>query len=429
MGNNSTKAVLMVTFHYPPASGTSGVQRGLKFSRYLPECGWTPLVLTARPTAYDAVSRESEASIPPGTVVARSFALDARRHLAIRGAYPRWLALPDRWGSWWLPAVGRGLGLIRRYRPQVIWSTCPIPTAHLIGLTLARLSRLPWVADFRDPMTEDDYPDHPASRRVRRWIEARAVRNCRRACFTARSTRAMYLSRYPRLSPAASLLIENGFDEADFAGIDADGGAKGRSGAPLRLVHSGVIYLEERDPRPLFRALARLKREGRVRPGDLRIDLRGSGADAHLGDLVRKSGVEDVVRVLPVVPHRESLREQAAADGLLLLQGAPCNRQIPAKTYEYLRLGKPILALTASDGDTASILREIGGATILDLVDESAIADELPGFLLAIRHGKHPLPDQSVVARYSRRGQAQALARCFDELVAESARGMESPDR
>ena len=102
-----------------------------------------------------------------------------------------------------------------------------------------------------------------------------------------------------------------------------------------------------------------------------------------------------------------------SADGLLLLQGASCNHQIPAKAYEYLRAQKPILALTADAGDTAALLRGTGGATIVDLAREDLIYSRLPEFLSAVRAGVHPLPTMSEVQPFARQNQAAALARAL----------------
>ena len=153
------KTILMVVFHYPPLQGSSGIHRTLSFSRYLPEYGWQPVVLTTTPGAYPSVSSEGDARIPRGVPVARARAIDSARHLSFRGSHSELLALPDRWVSWWPSGVVKGLGLIRKYRPSLLWSTYPIATAHLIGLTLHRLSGIPWIADFRDPMTDKDPGD------------------------------------------------------------------------------------------------------------------------------------------------------------------------------------------------------------------------------------------------------------------------------
>src|SRR5262245_14053771 len=155
------RSLLMIAFHFPPLAGSSGIQRTLSFARHLPRLGWRPLILAAHPRAFSSVSDDQLADIPSEVVVERAFALDSSRHLAIAGRYPAFAARPDRWISWWLGAVPRGLTMIRRYRPAAIWSTYPIATAHKIASTLHRLSGLPWVADFRDPMTEDGYPADP----------------------------------------------------------------------------------------------------------------------------------------------------------------------------------------------------------------------------------------------------------------------------
>ena len=139
----------MIAFHYPPLRGSSGIQRTLAFSRDLRDHGWEPIVLTAHPRAYENTGDDQLADIPEGVPVYRPFALDAARHLALRGAYPKLLALPDRWSSWSLGAIPCGLGILRRHRPDLIWSTYPIATAHVIGRWLHTLSGTPWVADFR----------------------------------------------------------------------------------------------------------------------------------------------------------------------------------------------------------------------------------------------------------------------------------------
>ncbi|MBC7705319.1 MAG: glycosyltransferase, partial [Rhodoferax sp.] len=146
------RKVLLIAYHFPPLAGSSGIQRTLRFVQHLPAFGWQPLVLSAQPRAYLRTSGDLGADVPAGTVVRRAFALDTARHLALHGRYIGAMARPDRWVSWKFDAVRQGLRMIREFRPDVIWSTYPIATAHLIGAELHRRSGIPWVADFRDPM-------------------------------------------------------------------------------------------------------------------------------------------------------------------------------------------------------------------------------------------------------------------------------------
>src|SRR5690606_32258303 len=145
------RKVLLIAYHFPPVAGSSGVQRTLRLAQYLPEYGWQPIVLTVQSSAYDRIDASSLAEIPPSCEVVRTPCLDARRHLSLRGRYPRFAALPDRWASWRLWGVRQGLRLVRHHAVDALWSTYPIATAHQIGAAIARRSRKPWIADFRDP--------------------------------------------------------------------------------------------------------------------------------------------------------------------------------------------------------------------------------------------------------------------------------------
>jgi glycosyltransferase involved in cell wall biosynthesis len=411
------KTVLFVAFHFPPMAGSSGQLRALKLCRYLPKFGWTPVVLSANPRAYAQLDLSSPNSIPPDLLVIRAFALDTQKHLAPWGCYPRAFALPDRWVTWCLGAIPSGLRAIRRHKADVILSTFPIATSVLIGLILHRLTGLLWVADFRDSMTEENYPNDWLTRRVYRWIEAQAVRHASRLVFTAKSTIQMYLQRYPGLSPDRCLLVSNGFDEEDFQNLAPMAAQQRTAVHPVRLLHMGVLYPKERDPRAFFHAIGRLKAEGKICAESVQIHLRGSGSeDVHQAS-IQAAGIEDVVHLLPPLPYKDALNEGSQADGLLVFQGASCNHQIPAKVYEYLRLGRPILGLTSAAGDTAAVLREAGGSTIVDLADEDAIYKALPDFLDMVRKAKHPLPEPSKVLQYSRQSQARQVADCFETVV------------
>jgi len=404
--------VLIIAYHFPPCAGSSGLLRSEKFSRFLPEFGWEPFVLTPHPRAYESVDPDSEGRVK--ATVIHTFALDTKKHLSFRNSYFDWMALPDRWITWLFGAIPTGLRAIRKYQARVIFSTFPISTAILAGLILHRLTGLPWVVDLRDSITEEDYPKDARTRKIRRWIERQAILHASYVIFTAASTRRMYLDRYPMLSSDRCLLIPNGYDEDDFSSLQPSRHEKAPVTEPVRLLHTGVIYPEERDPLPFFRALSRLKQEGRISAADLRIVLRGSGSEKLFESAIKLLRIEDIVELLPHIPYRQALQECTDSDGLLLFQAANCDHQIPAKAYEYLRLGKPILALTTHTGDTASLLKEVGGATIVKLADEVDIYSAIPKFLETLRLGVHSLPSSLAVQQYSRRNQAAELANCLN---------------
>lgn len=414
-----SRRVLMVAYHYPPLAGGSGQQRTLAFASHLQQYGWEPVILTVQPRAHEYVDTTG-VPVPASYPVHRSFALDSSRHLAIAGRYPHWLAQPDRWISWWLSGVPAGIRLIRRYRPRLIWSTFPIATAHLIALSLREYSGLPWVADQRDPMFEADYPAHPLRHRLHRWIEQRVARKSSRIVCTSAGSCRQLQQRYPQRAAQQLVLIPNGYDEADFLPLRASQYPQ-QQGAPLVLLHSGVVYPSERDPAALFAALATLLQAGEISPASFRLRLRASEHHAQIvAMLTHYAGLETIVDLAPMLPRSEAIGEMSKVAGLLLLQGSSCNGQIPAKLYEYLRSGQPILALTDPQGDTAQLLRAAGIDTLarLDHVEDIRLA--LLRFLGLVRNQRAPLASKDFVAGLSRQHGSRQLARLFDSVDGES---------
>ncbi|HWZ49696.1 MAG TPA: glycosyltransferase [Herbaspirillum sp.] len=411
-------SALLIAFHFPPQSESSGIQRTLSFAKNLGEFEWTPIVVSANPLAYERKNASQLASVPADLVVGRPFALDAKRHLGLYGRYPEIVALPDRWISWWLFAVPAGLALIRRHRPAVIWSTFPIATAHLIGLTLQRLTGLPWIADFRDPMLQSDFPKSKLQRKTYAWIERKAILRCDKATFTTQGALNAYKSRFPATLHHKFFVIENGYDEQAFEQAScAAAGASCAAGAQTRitLVHSGVLYAEGRDPTMFLKAICALKKQGRINAETFRVILRAPSEIPYFKALAKSCEVEDLVFIEPPVPYLDALHEMLSADGLLIFQGTPFNTQIPAKIYEYFRARKPILALLDPLGETAGTLRAAGFPDLAQMTSIEAILPVLDGFIQKIRAGTAHAATDELVAASSRSHRARQLARLFDQ--------------
>lgn len=370
------------------------------------------------PLAYPSYERSHLSLVQPHVRVVRAFALDAQRHLSLLGRYPRYLALPDRWQSWIATAVPLGIGLVRRWRPHVIMSTFPIASAHVIASVLKRIFGLPWVADIRDPIAQDNYPADARLRKALAAVERNVFRRADRVVVTTPGTVALYRERYPEYRRESIVLVPNGYDEAAFEQSAAD---RSRSPTPPRkpitLVHAGVLSPPERDPTALLLALAELRDEGVLKPGGVRFVFRGSGNDRAFSSEIDKWALGDFIDVLPQVPYTEALREMLEADACLLLQGATCNNQIPAKAYEYLYSGKPILALTDARGDTATLLASSGVSSIVSLADKTAIKEYLPRYIEQLRLGTAPVPREEEVKRYSRVALTRELALVLDDVL------------
>ncbi|MCA8905482.1 MAG: hypothetical protein KDA43_11815 [Hyphomonas sp.] len=411
MSEKSMKRLLMVAYHFPPLAGSSGIQRTLRFARYLPEYGWQPVVLTANPRAYPQVSGDQLSDIPEGIEVIRAPAWDTSRHFAIAGRYPGFLSRPDRWLSWWPGGLWFGMRAVRKLKPVAIWSSYPIATAHLIGASLARHSGLPWIADFRDPMAQPGYPADAATWRSFDRIEKAAVSQARFSTFTTPSAARIYRERYPQYAERISLL-ENGYDEETFADLVP---GEPLNPGQLTMLHSGIVYPSERDPTRMFEALALLKKARPDLYTRIRVRFRAPVHDVLLNQLGDHFGVGEVIEILPAIGYRDALKEMLCADGLLILQAANCNAQIPAKLYEYLRAGRPMLVLADPGGDTAQAARAAGLSAIAPLDDAQAIAALFRRFVAEPQVGTLAQSDAVVAA--SRRERSRQLATLFGQAT------------
>jgi hypothetical protein len=413
--------VLLIAFHFPPQAASSGIQRTLSFSRHLGSYGWEPLVLSASPAAYNVKNTAQLATLPQNLIVKRAFALDAKRHLGILGHYPEVLALPDRWISWWLSAVPAGLGIVRRHTPAVIWSTFPIATASLIGLTLHRITGLPWVADFRDPMLQTNFPNSKMQRKTYEWIEHQTIRKCQKAIFTTHSAMDSYKRRFPELLHEKFTVIENGYEEESFNDI-ASGSQSDfqKTKDHCTLLHSGTLYADDRDPSAFFQAVSSLKTNGKLDKLALRIILRATGDDAYFTKLVKKYDVDDIVKIEPPITHYEALHEMLNVDGLIIFQGTSVNTQIPAKIYEYLRARKPIFGLLDPEGETARLFKaaELPNTSRMDSATE--IIPALENFITQIQTGSARIASDDFIAASSRRNRTAELANVFHQVAGAS---------
>jgi peptidoglycan/xylan/chitin deacetylase (PgdA/CDA1 family)/glycosyltransferase involved in cell wall biosynthesis len=415
------KRALMIAFHFPPQAGSSGILRTLNFTKYLPRSGWQPTVVSAEPRAYVEVRDDLVNSIPPEVRVVRGFALDAARHLSIRGKYLDFLAIPDRWALWWVGACWQAMREVRRNPPSLVWSTYPISTAHLIGLTVSRLSGLPWVADFRDPMLSDGYPEPGLQRRAWRWIEGATLRHAQRCVFTTERAAQVYRARYPDQAHKC-LVIENGYDEEAF-----EDNAPQRIGVPdggLLLLHSGIIYPEERDPSAFFAAVRAWLDAGGADASKLVIRFRAPHHGDEVAQLAALHGLSANVDIAPPVPYRAAIAEMLGADLLLVFQGPSFNAQVPAKIYEYLRTGNPVLGLIDHAGDTAAKLAGFKRAFLAEISNPEPIGLALNQWALAQRSADNAADaahNRLAIQTNSRFTQAQRLASVLDACTSSAA--------
>lgn len=435
------RCVLVVTHHFPPSSEV-GAQASAQIARHLPRYGWQPVVLTVREADLEELDRSARLAFEGPVIRTRLMPHPLRFYKSLktrmmrdanenpdaeasphRGSIARrWLLsllmTPDPYTSWIPPAILRGLALVRRFDVDHLFSSAPCWTNHLVGLGLSWLTGIPWTAHFRDPWTSWG----PAStfsawgnRRLERMVVRRAVAV---VCVTDRQT-ADLRRAHSDLPTDKFKTIANGFDgqEWEDLGVEESRPARADSGAFI-ITYAGTIY-QARDPLPVFRALRGLIESGEVARDRIRVELVGWWSPPHARSLratATACGVGDCVDVIGPFTRADALRKMTDST-LLLLLAEELTLQIPQKTYEYLRAGRPILALT-SEGALADLLRSVGGARVVDPSDVGGIASAIQQDYRRWREGRElSLPDPSAVARFDRRLLAGRFAEIFDRSV------------
>jgi glycosyltransferase involved in cell wall biosynthesis len=425
------KHVLIIAFHYPPESSSSGVLRTLKYSRYLRTYGWRVSVLTLREDAYAIRDERLVAQIPSDTRLIRTGHVELRRKLSVAGRYPSILATPDAWIGWFPFAVRAGLKSTRQDPVDVVYSTSPYATAHLIAWRLSRSLGVPSVVDFRDPWFEE--PPESGTPALKHWF-ARRLERCviERAAHVIASTPALrdvFRSRYRRVGDARFSCIPNGYDEADFTEIDAAGPA---ANDRLEILHAGSINPEFRDPRPLFEAVGRLIAAGQFAPQEICLRFVGPGdyADSpEMTSCIERAGLKGSVVFGTRVDYRQSLQSMRRASVLLLLQDSEDTASlVPAKLYEYLRMRRPVLALVRP-GAAGDVMSLVGGGWSVNPRDAAQLDRALQFMVTLWRTGElaSRVADMEALQQFDRKLLAGRLAAILDSVVGERGLPVASP--
>jgi glycosyltransferase involved in cell wall biosynthesis len=402
--------LLLVTFYWPPAGG-GGVQRPLKFATHLPALGIETHVLA--PDDPKWVHEDAELAPPSQAWVHRSKfigpgpkqAETSSTALALRRAM-----LPDASVPWNLTAIPAAIRIARREEVDVVLTTSPPGSVHLVGAAVKRVLGTPWVADLRDSLVA-----HPHRRAESPLVRAKERVGERVAGLVAARADAIVAvseaiaDEARGLSPAGRVVtIPNGCDFDDFAGLEYQPGER------FRITHAGSFF-GKRDPRPFLTALA----ESGLRDVVARFvgDFRES--DREFADGL---GLGDRVELVPYVSRRRALELQRDSEALLLLIPDAAGRGkgvLSGKVFEYLAAERPILASVPIDGAAAALIRETGTGIVTAPDDVAGMREALRGLHARWRTGRldaSPLPPPQR-ERLSRAARAEELVELLRDIV------------
>lgn len=392
---SAKRKLLVVANPYPPMV-SAGTTRVVRFLRHLPEHGWESTVLTAG----------AKGTAPtPGVPVVRAPVLMPR--LLLRGGrrstrINRWISVPDPYVTWVGPAVSAGLRLLHSEHFDVVLSSSPRPSVHLVAATLSRLSGLPWLADYRDPWSTYQFRAYPtkAHRRAHRCLEAWALRQAAAVTAVNQPIIDDLVGRHPWLDGHAEVL-PNGYDRAEpHEEIDL--------GPGFWLVHTGRLYGREQQVSAFLAALAAL-------PSEVKVLFVGVD-DSRIMPEVRRLGLGSRVWVEPFVPHARSLGYQRAADALLLVNGRR-PESMSSKVFEYLDAGRPVFAISPAGSAARSLFAEVGGGTCV--LPDSDMAGPLASFIESVRLGTASVAEGSALDRYDLVRLTAELSMLLDRLAVD----------
>lgn len=371
-----SKTVLIVAFDFPPSS-SAAVQRTLKMADYLKDFGWQAVILTAKENAYEAT--EDSQNIPEHVKghVYRTAAFDVHNHLSIKGKHFNWMKGIDRWSTWIPGAISCGKKLLHKYQFDAIFSTAPIPSAHIIASKLAAKSGIPWVADYQDPMAYLYEPTSKIRKFLHKHIDTKVTSSASALVFATKQAMNLYQNAFPNAKESIFHFVENGFDETNFELLN---GYTPKTPTPFSsnkfsFYYSGVLYPNGRDPIPVFRAIAKLVDNKQLDTDKFEVIFQGSGTGEKFNNLLQELEIKNMIKFMPSVPYIDSLHNMINSDALMLIQDKVFNLQVPGKLYEYIRTGKPILAITPDQSATAEVANKAHNSFIA--TESDAIAQQI----------------------------------------------------
>ena len=410
------RRVLFLAYNFPPHGGP-GVQRSLKFVKYLPEFGWEPIVISAAPEASLILDSTLQEDIPPGIQIRRLPAFSIQRMLADATSLGLkkaavllnlLLQIPDPGIFWAFKVRQAARELIDAYQPELIYSTSGPNSSHLAARWIHQDTGLPWLADFRDPWSENlVIPYLPGYRQLNRWLERRVLATANRVVCVSKPWLADLQANLGS-QPDKFVMIPNGYDPDDLPEP-----ARPDRGSIFTITHTGTLY-RNRHPEGFLEAVQRLLGDGQLDPGKIRMRFIGRDSSKNIPQA-------EYFATIDYLPHSQMLNYLHSTHVLLLLlDTAPENvGNYSGKIYEYIAANRPVLGIVPPGG-VAQKLIESTRTGLAVTNDPEQIAAAIMRLYRDWQAGFSEFePDWSEIRKYSRRNLTARLAEEINGLLSQ----------
>lgn len=429
------KRVLIITYYWVP-SGGSGVQRWVKFAKYLRQFGWEPIIYTPENPEYPAIDNSLATDLPADLKVVKTpiwEPYDIYRNLTGKKNQPinagfisegkkqNWkdklsiwirgnFLIPDPRRFWIKPSVSYLKSYIEANPVDAIITTGPPHSIHFIGLGLKRhFKSIPWISDFRDPWTNIYYHTDLRLTKLADTVHHKLERQIVQSADTVLVVSPRTRDEFSKLNPKAIELITNGYDGEDAQHVSSTLDSK------FSIAHIG-LFIESQNPKKLWKVLSELCVELPEFANDLHINLIGK-IDFSIIEHVKLAGLDACATISAYMPHAEVIKIQHASQVLLLLLVNKPNTEsvIPGKLFEYFNARRPILAIGHTNGDSAALINSTNAGVVVDFEDEQG----LKNFVLDAynRYKKGSLSCKSTnIEQFSRRNLTEKLSVLLNQL-------------
>lgn len=426
------KKVLIITYYWPPAGG-AGVQRVLKFAKYLPQFGWQPIILTVENPDCPVIDETLLNDIPEACKIYKTKSLEPfefykkisgkkkgekipsdilmnDKNLSLIQKFSKWvrvnLFIPDAKIGWKYYAVKEGLEIIKNEKIDLIFSTSPPQTPALIAKTLAQKTKLKWIADFRDPWMEIVHYQNLQRNSLTKFIDSRLEKSVLENATSLITISDDIINLFhSKVENKKINLIPNGFDETDFKETEF------AENKIFTIAYTGVLT-KSRVPITFLKSLNKLIFEDKVQ--NIKLVFAGKTCP-EFDEEIEKNKLRNYYEQRGFLPHHESTNILQTADTLLLIiDDVPNNKGfLTGKIFEYLGTKKPIFAIGPTDGNANDILNETNSGKMVDYNDEESTYSLLKEMYNNWLNKSFNFTYK--VDQYSRKGLTKKLAEIFNE--------------
>lgn len=439
MSTPGTRKVLIITYYWPP-SGGAGVQRWLKFSKYLREFGWEPVIYTPEnpeapvhdfsllqeiPESVEIVKTpiwepyefyKKLVGMKKGEKVNAGF-LNEKKNPGLAEGFSTWIRgnffIPDARKFWIRPSVKFLLTYLENNPVDAIISTGPPHSMHLIALGIKKKLNIPWLADFRDPWTQIDFYHQLHLSRFADKKHKRLEKSVLAAADIITTVSKNWGKDLESIYPRKIDIVTNGFDPEDFINEATEPDKK------FTLTHIGSLN-RDRNPNFLWSTLKEICSENASFENDLEIKFIGK-TDIAVFDQLEKERLSAKATKIDYMPHKAVIAEAAKSQVLMLLINNTPNMAgiIPGKIFEYLASNRPVLCIAPINGDSANIIKESGAGYIVDFGDSTLLKKVILEMYAKYKNGDLSI-SVGAINQFSRRTLTGSIANLLNSITDKS---------